>query len=509
MGSDKKRVLKEIIRAIRSDRGYGILLTVIFLSLGAVNSAHHEMWRDELQAWLIARDSSIIDLPKNLKYEGHPGLWHLSLLPLTRITWSPLIMQVFHLLIAGATVYLFTTFSPFGKVQKALFPFGYFTFYEYAVICRNYALGFLLLILFCLLFPKRWERFPIIGIILLLASHTSVHALILVISIAVMLLWDFISSDHPVKRGTYIGFILILIGIITSIIQLKPPSDSGFAVGWKFDFDPDHLKRVIGLIPRSFIPIPRFIFHFWNTNFLDAIPSSTNVKLSLACLILLWCLILLLRKPIPLLFHLLGTLGLCAFFYTKYFGSMRHHGFLFITFLISAWISTYCDGSTRIFRPLRAVSMALEKSMGKVMMAILFLHLVGGVSATGMDFKNPFSQGKSAASFIREGGFDEMMIVGHEDMTLPIIGYLQKDRFYYPRSRRFGSFGIWDINWRRTRRIPIESVLQEVKRVEEGEVLIIFPSPLKEEIKLRYSLAEIGRFEKAIVGEIYYLYVMR
>ena len=50
----------------------------------------HEMWRDELQAWLLARDSiSITELFQNLKYEGHPGLWHLLLYPLTRISTIP------------------------------------------------------------------------------------------------------------------------------------------------------------------------------------------------------------------------------------------------------------------------------------------------------------------------------------------------------------------------------------------------------------------------------------
>jgi hypothetical protein len=43
------------------------------------------MWLDELQAWLIARDSSsVIDLFKNLKYEGHPGLWHICLYLISR-----------------------------------------------------------------------------------------------------------------------------------------------------------------------------------------------------------------------------------------------------------------------------------------------------------------------------------------------------------------------------------------------------------------------------------------
>ena len=47
----------------------------------------------------------------------------------------------------------------------------------------------------------------------------------------------------------------------------------------------------------------------------------------------------LLRRPFPLLVYASGTLGLLSFFYTKYFGSTRHHGFLFVLFLASAWLS--------------------------------------------------------------------------------------------------------------------------------------------------------------------------
>ena len=143
------------------------------------------MWRDEIQAWLIARDCKTpFELIKVLKnYEGHPGLWHFGLFILKFITYSPVIMQPYHLIIATTTVYLFCRFSPFTRLQKVLFSFGYFSFYEYAVICRNYAVGILLLCSFCILFESWRRKFPLIGLILFLLAHTSVHALIIVISI--------------------------------------------------------------------------------------------------------------------------------------------------------------------------------------------------------------------------------------------------------------------------------------------------------------------------------------
>jgi hypothetical protein len=120
------------------------------------------MWRDEIQAWLLARNStSVPNLFANVKYSGHPALWYLLLMPLTRISHSPTAMQALHLLIATSTMYVFTRYSPFSVVQKILFSFGYFPFYEYSSISRNYGLGVLLIFVFCGLFERRYTKFLI------------------------------------------------------------------------------------------------------------------------------------------------------------------------------------------------------------------------------------------------------------------------------------------------------------------------------------------------------------
>ena len=92
-----------------SDNRFAITLSTVFLVSGAVIAWHHEMWRDEMQAWLIARDApSVFELFTILKkYEGHPSVWHLGLYVLQFFTNSPIIMQVYHLIIATATIYVF------------------------------------------------------------------------------------------------------------------------------------------------------------------------------------------------------------------------------------------------------------------------------------------------------------------------------------------------------------------------------------------------------------------
>jgi hypothetical protein len=507
--------MSQIISRLLSDRNYAILLTAVFLIVGAISTSHHEMWRDETQAWLLARDSSsVIDLFGNLKYEGHPGLWHLCLMPLSRITRSPVIMQVFHLMIAGAVVYVFSRFSPFAKFQKALFAFGYFPFYEYSVISRNYALGVLLLFTFCALFKRRSKNLPLIGFILFLLAHTSVHCLIITIAIGIGLFAEyFIKSERRMTSlrnpGVYVGFAIIALGIATSIIQLKPPADTGFAVSWVTKYDPTRIRNVFNIMEKAFVPIPRFVLNFWNSNILDKVPASVKVKSIIAGVILLWAVVLLLGKRISLLIYVSGTIGLLTFFYVKYFGSMRHHGFLFMLFLASAWISHYCRDAKRL-RLLNRLSSIFRRHLNIPLALILVTHLVGGVAATAMDYRYTFSQAKATAHYIRESKMDGMVMVGDYDHTASTVAGYLGNSIYYVRGDRLGSFVIWDK--KRTKNISHDDVLRKAKELadlKKQDVLIILYSALKKEKLSQYSLTEVSKFEKAVVAnEVYYLYLM-
>ncbi|MDE0043924.1 MAG: hypothetical protein OXT74_17915, partial [Candidatus Poribacteria bacterium] len=275
-----------------SDSSYTMAVSALFLLLGGFIAWNHEMWRDEMQAWLIARDSaSPIEVLYHLnRYDGHPGLWHLCLYALKLITRSPIIMQPFHLIIAAISAYVFLRYSPFTRLQKTLFVFGYLPFYEYAIICRNYALGLLLLFLFCALFRNWRRRLPLLGFILLLMCHTSVHALIIVIAILIGLCWEmWTNPDRPPRREIRVGLGLILLGIVTAIIQLKPSGPNlGISTGWRTEFEWYYFFRAFNILPKAFLPIPEFTLRYWNTYIIDRLPAAEEEKSDLAELIILF-----------------------------------------------------------------------------------------------------------------------------------------------------------------------------------------------------------------------------
>ena len=299
-----------------------------------------------------------------------------------------------------------------------------------------------------------------------------------------------------------IGFALILTGILTAIYQIAPAADQGTRPGWTTAFDWHHLQNVLNIIPRAFFPIPIFTFHFWGSNFLDRFPSASQVKLFLSVLTVLFAIGLLLRKPTVLLMYLCGTIGLLAFFYAKYFGSIRHHGFLFMLFVAAVWLS-HSSYEAKL-SPFKTASWGFARAFSVVFALVLIIHVVGGVAAAKLEYAHPFSEGKAVARFIVDAKLDDMLIAGAapDDLTLEVLGYLEKDQFYYPRSDRFGSFGVWDMDWRRGRSLAIDTVLGKVQRLSDErseDILVVSARPLAEkkrrDIPKVATPLEIGRAE--------------
>ena len=513
----------------KGNKHYALGLTFLFLAVGAFTASHHEMWRDEIQAWLLARDStSVFNLFANLKYEGHPGLWHLCLMPLSRITSSPVIMQMFHLLITGVTVYLFVHYSPFNWFQKLLFCFGYFVLYEYAIVARNYALGLLLITVFCVLFRERYKRFIWVGCVLFLLAHTSVHALIVAIAIGVVLSCEYVFGSRFLKplnqeieaiedkRPIWIGFSLIGIGIITAVLQLNPPPDTGFAVGWHFNYEAKRVNDIVKLISRAYLPITNATRGFWGSNLLTTYPLFQTIQVPLCYFLMFFSVLLFHKRPTALLTYLISTFGLLAFFYIKYHGSIRHHGFLFLTFLMCYWIyqdSPVVNLSKTDRRDGDSIVSSVLNVAGTVLVTLLLIcHAIGGITAVRMEHRHIFSYGKLTAEYIRAQGMQDLAVVGDKDSAVStVVGYLQEPRhIYYPRGSRLGSFVRWDKA--RTNSVSKRSVIEAAKTLsneQSQEVLIILNGSLSAKQIEQYKLSFLVKFTGSVIGdEGFHLYLL-
>lgn len=501
--------------AWKSESGFAILVTVLFLSFGCLSILRHEMWRDELQAWMIARDSfSVANLFYNLRYDGHPALWYLLLYFISRFTTQPCAMQVLHMLLGGAAVYVFVRFAPFARWQKAIFAFGYFPFYEYAVISRNYAIGVLLTFWFCALFPQRSKKLLPLSVILFLLANTSAYGCLMCISLGLTLLVACLADKRSRGRSLVarwkaaLGIGVVVIGIAISARTMMPAAGSGVYTEWYFKFGLARARDALAAIAASHILIPD-IFTQWRMGIHDL--NVRPVQAVLGAVLLVYSLLLFARRPVVLFAYSATTAMFLALIYSKHPGTVRHHGHLFVVFILCVWLSS-CYKERQLARPFAdKLTAACTRSSSVLIPVLLCVQCAGGMAAGGRDVWQPFSRGKDVAEFIKANDMDHLPILGERDAPASAVtGYLNR-RIYYPANGRSGTFIVFD--QRRKRQLSDEELVVSIDKFvseKRQDVLLILNYKLSPAVLSALDIRSVETFSGAIVvSENYWLYLVK
>ena len=523
--SSTQLTVKQRPKAVaKSHNNFTTLLLLIFFSLGLIGILKHAMWRDELNVWLIARDStSIFDLFRNIKYEGHPGLWYLCLYLLNQFSHNPIIMQVFHLLLATGAVYIFVRFSPFTQLQKVLFSFSYLPFYEYLLISRNYAIGILLVFVFCALFQTRKKSYLLLSSILFLLANTNAYCLFISVALGLTLIVEYSLGQKLGRKRTQsllanrknliASLIIFTLGIIISLVQLIPPTDStlqGELSGWTLQFDIKHLANAITRI--------------WNSYILVVVPADSRpVEVGIFAIISLGLLVfastLLIRKPVALFLYLFGTLEILLFTYVKFLGSARHYGHLYILLIVSLWIASYYPKSNLLIQPITRLGKSFQKTSTSwikfvekyktvFIMVILYAQLVAGLVAFSRDLLVPYSASREAARFIQSQKLEQMLIVGSKDYAVsPLSGYLNK-KIYYPERNEVGSFVLFNNKRKEVDSVAVLEQVSQLIKQNKQNILLVLNSEL-DTSRTGLKVSPLSKFTKSLISnEKYYLYLV-
>ena len=493
-------------------RRLSIFFLGLFILLSLITVLRHEMWRDELQAWLLAKDqTSFGDLAQAARYEKHPLAWFVILFWLNRLTASPLVMQLFHVGLAAISAWLVLRFAPFNSVQKILLVFSYYLFFEYNVISRNYALGVLALFLFCLFLTRDPARpFPP-AVSLFVLANTSLYGLLLAFAGGIVMLAR-ILSDRGIRKkwASYAALSLVIVGGLIFLISVMPAHDA-FIPKTETTFQVDRLSAALRILPKSFVAMPRPTFHFWNTSVLEKVPSNLPVNAALALLILAIAAALLRKSPTALAFFSLSTAEILAWSYVGRIGFVRHYGHLFIAFIAALWIAQGLAASRKSLAVRERRRPARSMVLSGVLTAILAIQAAGGLFAAGMDIAYPFSQAKGVASFIKEKGYTRHPIVGEMDYIMtPVSGYLGR-RIYYVRGKRLGSYVKWDM--KRFKKVNVPLILDRAEQYawkKHKDCLILLNFHLDPGLEQPGYLTKLLATGPAIVaGEVYRLYLLK
>lgn len=498
-----------------SEKRFILYSVFAYFFLALIIILHHEVWADEIQAWLIARDStSLSNLLYNLRYEGHPPLWHISLFLISRVTHDLIAMKMLHLIISTVSAFILLKYSLFTRLQKILIIFGYFFIYEYAAISRNYAYGVLLIFLFAVFFrPGFAKNYIILAVILFFLSITSIYGFLIVIALTSMMILEIIIDKELLrsisnsKARLLIALMIILLGLILSAYVMKPPADSGNSAVLANKFDLSRFEIVAGSFWNSYVPIPRLgRLSFWNTNILHDKLASCIMSLPL----FLFFLFAFSKKIIVCFLFSFTTFLFIAFQYFVYPGFLRHSGHFFVILILCFWLSKYYqdDDKLKSFFNSR-FGKYCDKNKIVVLNIILCIHLCVGLFAGVMEIFRPFTIAPRVANYIIENDFDNSTILAYIDIRASMIAPYINHPLYYPQGDRFGTFQIWDK--KRTENIDEQIIVERAKRIspeKNSDIVFVLTKILENNYDSIAALTEF-HYDSILDDEHYYLYIMK
>jgi hypothetical protein len=458
------------------------LALALFVALTGTLAAHHEPWRDEADAWLMARDAGVGEVFRYAGHSGTPALWYLMQMPLAKAGAGYATQRYLHLLVAVAAAGLLLFRAPFPFGLRLALAFGYFLSFEYAVIARNYSAGILLCFIALAMDRDRGRLAPLYGLVLGLAANASVHFLLFAMALALPLAWE--ARSDPRR---WLGVGLAGAGIGLAGWQLWPSPDGQFAAELVRHVE---LHRIRETLSQALVP--------YRTGWWTEMIGALAVGLTLARL-----------RTAPraaFVFGLVGG-GLLALFVFKYVAGVRHFGLFFVAIVVAWWLA---DGEPA----------ALRRSLRhRVLVAGLCVALlpavVQAVHAWRREVRHAYSEAGDMARFLERHRLERAWIAAHAPASASaVLAHLPRRTFWYPALGEEGSHMKWDARYAAGRAATLGEVVTRVKarrpdwRDADDPVLLLlnvpWPDAGPEGFRLLYRTP--GR-QWGPPDETYYLYV--
>ena len=468
------------------------------------------MWSDELQAFLIARDShSLSELFHNLRYEGHPALWHLLLLIPSHISWNPVGMQILNYLLALTEAWLILSLRQLKLIVRVLLIFSFTLFYSYGMLARSYMLAVLLLTSALISYSPKHKVNYLTIIFLALAIQTHFFAFPIALFLAIWLFFPKFTdhSSYDFKGFRIFEAICLSIALITSTLlayfTIRPPSDEYLPHYGKITYSIGHdfLVSLGGIWAGTLVPFP--LIHA--SSFLTSIvPDKDHAPVLSIILSLLWLVLanLILRTTRARVFFLLTCfIEILAFAFTVHLPDLRHYGMLFVTFLLALLIdsrSTSAPDARFLLKP--AVSYAL-------LLSFLTMQAAYGLYSAAREWTRPYSNAHDAALWLRENHLDQspILIVGASGPS--IIGYLERASVYYAACDCESSFYKYARNWDYERPVTADE-LARLHALNLATLIIISNHKLADADLESLHIREVKEFSSEVLSgnERYFIY---
>jgi hypothetical protein len=482
--------------SLRTRRVEVALVAAFALIVGTV-ILRHEMWRDELQAWLIAQASDTPrELLHNTRYEGHPILWYALLWPFAHLSHSPRLEQTIEWLLAVGAVTIVVLRAPFSRMQKALYVLGYFVVFEYGVMARSYTLGMLLVFgaVAVAATPRSdgTRRWSAVGVLLAACAFTSAFGTLLAGAVLAGLLvdeWVRGRSRRPIVLGALGGVVVA----IAAYAQARPAPGTSSLAEWHTDVNVHRAAGALAAVSRALLPVPKVQHAFWNTSVTDGSTTIAALLSVVAILAVAWALR---RTAGALMTWVVGNVAVVGFSYLKLdeFSTMRYVGHLFVLLVAVLWLRTSMHARPDVddARELRFVAIGFT--------ALLAVQAAVGLYAVARDVDGRFSDAKAAAAYLdNHYAADTRIIVDPDFAGSALSAYLDRP-LRYVQGNRTGTFVLWD-----AKRLHDDGVA-----VEPVPPLVFVTNSARSAIGANPTFRLVVSFTDGIVDdEHYWIYALR
>lgn len=424
----------------------------------------HELWRDEVDFWLMVRDLPFLEWREYLRYSGHPGLFFLILYPVTKIGLSIVSMQVINFVLTYIGMMLLFFRSKLPDLILIPLLFGTFFIYRYPAFARNYSIGLLLLFLFISLHSSNslWKR--IMGYIALcLVVHTHLLFSLSGIAWGFFLLFEIKNANHSsMRKEKIIAALLLILSGIFLVYQVYPPESPSWYGRGLFKDNP--LAWKISL-PYTFFP------GFGN--------GAILYKLSWL-FILVWGVIFYTNKPI-FITYTIGVSLYLIFFRFIYVAHANHLSVFFVFYISCLWvfIKTYKEYS-KLF------------NFGLFFLFISAIsQIIFAIEIDSKDLYKEFSGGKTAVEELNRCGRKDGDKIGVNSPfeTKSILAYLPKDeKLFFSGINQYGSHMIWGDDAKRAYSFSESEVLLFILSKHPEIKFLVWTSPILDNLNDRIIL---------------------
>ena len=372
---------------------------------------------------------------------------------------SALSMQLIHLSINIATVILLLK-SPFSLTEKILIVFGYYLFYEYNIISRNYGICILLLIALFTIYTRHKEDILKLSLLIFMMANT--HLFGLALAGAFIAMYGIMNRDElrQISLGkNLLAGTIILTGLIVATLSIIPPEHYGQHF-LKYEssgyFSAERIIKTTSVCLKGLFYLPNYMQY-----------NTENRMIYTQLLGILQLLLAIIAYIIPILFFrknkaaLIFFISFSVLYSTVYYflplvHGMRYFGFYYFVFIVCYWLA-YHD---------------MSRSMKTIAMLIFMLQFVNGIYAYTKDILYPFSESKNIVEYLNKNVGNEKVYIA-SPICRPAISVYTGKKYYDFATEKEESFSLWYLS------VSADTIQQHLEEtlLKEHNVLLITTQP--------------------------------